>query len=111
MSASLGRLPSVASGLRVSVQPTKPTSSIWHLCERYRKVIVFSVPKIFTTLCAPFPNRMSSLKVLAMSICSIQFLCEPMEALHIPLFRSRDHICDISSKITVMSFMQCDFTA
>ena len=67
---------SVTSGLRVSVQPAKPASPIRFLCEELPIVYVFfceglpivyvfSTHKIFTTFCAPFPDRISHLKTLA----------------------------------------------
>ena len=57
---------SVTSGLRVSVQPAKPASPNRFLCEEFKKFYVFSAHKIFTTFCAPFYNRISYFKVLAM---------------------------------------------
>ena len=36
------------------------------LCEELSKVFAFSAHKIFTTFCAPFPNRISHFKILAM---------------------------------------------
>ena len=53
-------------GLRVSVQPAKPASPIRLLCKEIPKVYEFSAHKIFTTFCAPFPNRISHFKILAM---------------------------------------------
>ena len=55
--------PSVTSGLRVAVQPASP---IKFLCDELPNVYVFSADEIFTTLCAPFPNRISHFKILAM---------------------------------------------
>ena len=60
MTASPAEPPSVTSGLRVSVQPAKPTLPVRFLYEELPKVYVFSAHKIFTTLCAPFPNRIIS---------------------------------------------------
>ena len=57
---------SVMSELRVSVQSAKSASPIWLLCEELPKVYVFSARKMFTTFCAPFPNRIFYFKVLAM---------------------------------------------
>ena len=56
---------SVTSRLRVSVQRAKPASPIRLLCEELPKVYVFSAHEIFTTLCAPFPNRITHFKILA----------------------------------------------
>ena len=56
----------MTSGLRVSVQPAKPASPIRLLCEELSNVYVFSAHKMFTTFCAPFPNRISHFKILAM---------------------------------------------
>ena len=53
----------MTSGLRVSVQPASP---IRLLCEELPNVYVFSAHKMFTTFCAPFPNRISHFKILAM---------------------------------------------
>ena len=50
----------------MSVQPAKPSLPIGLLCGQLPKVYVFSTDKIFTTFCAPFPNRISHFKVLAM---------------------------------------------
>ena len=58
--------PSVTSGLRVSVQPAKPASPISFLCKQLPNVYVFSAHKIFKTFCAPFFNRITRLKILAM---------------------------------------------
>ena len=67
--------PSVTSRLRVSVQPAKPASPIRLLCEELSKIYVFSAHKIFTTFCAPFCNRISDIKILAMPqvyvLCSL----------------------------------------
>ena len=66
MMASPEEPPSVTSELRVSVQPAKPALPIWFLYEELPNVYVFFVLKIFTTFCAPIPNRISQFKVLAM---------------------------------------------
>ena len=58
--------PSVTSGLRVAVQPAKPALPIRFLYEELPNVYVFSAHKIFTTFYAPFPNRISHFKILAM---------------------------------------------
>ena len=67
MTASPEELPSATSGLRVSVQPAKPASPIRLLYEELPKVYMFSAHEIFTTLCAPFPNRISHFKILVIS--------------------------------------------
>ena len=56
MTASPKESPSVTSGLRESVQPTKPAIPIRFLYEKLPNVYVFSAHKMFTTFCAPFPN-------------------------------------------------------
>ena len=66
MTAPSTETPSVTSGLKMSVQPAKPASPIRFLYEELPKVYVFSAHKMFTTLCAPFPKRISCLKVQAM---------------------------------------------
>ena len=58
--------PSVALGLRVWVQPAKLDSPVMLFCEELPKAYAFSAHKIFTTFCAPFPNRISHFKILAM---------------------------------------------
>ena len=58
--------PSVTAGLRVSVQPAKPTSPIRLLCEQLPRVYECSAHKIFTTFCGTFPKRLSHFKILAM---------------------------------------------
>ena len=63
--ASTAEFHSVTLGLRVSVQPAKPASPIKLLCEELLKVYVFSAHKIFTTLSAPFANKISHFKILA----------------------------------------------
>ena len=74
MMASPEETPSVTSGLRVSVQPAKPALTIRFLYEEeLRNVYVFSAHKIFTTFWAPFPNRISHFKILA--IPYIYVLC------------------------------------
>ena len=57
---------SVKSELRVSVQPAMPASLIRLLYKELPNIYVFSAHKIFTTFCAPLPNRISHFKVLAM---------------------------------------------
>ena len=57
MTASPKESPSVTSGLRVSFQPAKPAIPIRYL---------FSAYKMSTILCAPFSNRISHFKILAM---------------------------------------------
>ena len=66
MTASPEEPPSVTSGLRVSVQATKPVLPIRLLYKQLPKVYVFSAHQMFTTFCAPFPNRISHFKILAM---------------------------------------------
>ena len=66
MTASLEEPPSVTSRLKVSVQPTKPALHIRFLHEEVPNVYVFSAHKVFTTFCAPFPNRISHFKILLM---------------------------------------------
>ena len=58
--------PSVTLGLRLSVQPAKPAPPTRLLSKQLPKVNVYSAYKIFTTLRAPFPNRISHFKVLAL---------------------------------------------
>ena len=64
--------PSVTSGLRVSVQPASPVRLLY---EKLLKVYVFCAHQIFTTFCAPFRNRISRFKILAMPyvyvLCSL----------------------------------------
>ena len=71
MTASLAETPSVTSGLRVSVQPAKPALPTRFLYEELPNVYVFSAHKMFTTFCAPFPDRISHSKILAM----LRFMC------------------------------------
>ena len=56
-------------------QPAKPVSPIKLLCEELPNVYVFCAPKFFTTFCAPFHNRISHFKILAMPyvlvLCSL----------------------------------------
>ena len=66
MTASPAETSSVTSGLRVSVQPAKPALPIKFLHEELPNVYVFSAHKILTTFCAPFLNRISHFKILAM---------------------------------------------
>ena len=66
MTASPAETPLVTLGLRVLVQPAKPDSSVRLLDNQLPNVYVFSALKIFTTFCAPFPNRTSHFKILAM---------------------------------------------
>ena len=66
MTASPAETPSVSSGLKVSFQPAKPALPISFLYEELPNVYVFSAHKMFTTFCAPFPNRISHFKILAM---------------------------------------------
>ena len=59
----------------MSVQPARPASPIRLLCEQLLNAYVFSAHKIFTTLCAPFPNIISHFKIVAMpyvyAFCSL----------------------------------------
>ena len=66
MTASPAGPPSLTPELRLSVQLAKPASPIGLLCEQLPKVYVLSAYKIFTTWRAPFPNRISDFKILAM---------------------------------------------
>ena len=75
MTASSEETPSVTSGLRASVQPTKPALPIRFLYVELPNVYVFFPHKMFTTFCAPFPNKISHFKILAMPyiivLCSL----------------------------------------
>ena len=64
MTASPEESPSLTSGLRVSVQPALPLRFLY---EELPNVYVFFAHKMFTTFCAPFPNRIFYFKILAMS--------------------------------------------
>ena len=66
MTASPEETSSVTSGLRVSVQPVKPALPIRFLYEELPNVYVLSAQKMLTIFCAPFPNRISHFKILAM---------------------------------------------
>ena len=66
MTASSEETPSVTSGLRVLVQPAKRALPIRLLYEELPNVYMFSAQKMFTTFCAPLPNRISHFKILAM---------------------------------------------
>ena len=66
MTASPAETPSITSELRMSVQPAKPALPIRFLYEELPKVYVFSAHKMFTTFCAPFPNRILYFKILPM---------------------------------------------
>ena len=80
MTASPEETPSVTSGLRVSVQPAKPASPIRFLCDQLPNVYVFSAHKMFMTFCAPFPNRISRFKILAMPL--VYVLCSLLTRTH-----------------------------
>ena len=67
MTVSPEETSSATSGLRVSVQPAKPALPIKFLYKELPNVYVFSADMMFTTFCAPFPNRISDFKVLIMS--------------------------------------------
>ena len=75
MTASPAETSSVKLRLRVSVQPTEPALPIRFLYEELPKICVFSAHEMFTTFCAPFPNRISHFKILAMpfvcGLCSL----------------------------------------
>ena len=58
--------PSVTLGLGVSIQAAKPVSHIRLLYEELPKLYVFTAHKMFLTFCAPFSNRTSRFKILAM---------------------------------------------
>ena len=66
MTASPAETPSVTSRLRVSVQPAKLGLPIWFLYEELPNIYVFSAHKMFKTFYAPFPNRISHFKILAL---------------------------------------------
>ena len=68
MTASPEETPSVTSGLRVLVQPAKLVLPIRFLYKELLNVYVFSAHKMFTTFCAPFPNRISYFKILVMPL-------------------------------------------
>ena len=67
MMSSPAEPPSETSGLRVSVQPTKPASPIRLLFEQLPTACMFSAHKICTTFCGPFPYGISHFKILVMS--------------------------------------------
>ena len=75
MTVSPEEPPSVTSELSVLVQLAKPASPISSLYKQLPNVYVFSAHKIFTSFCAPFPNRISYFKILAMPqvyvLCSL----------------------------------------
>ena len=56
----------MTSGWRVSVQAAKPAFPIRFLYKELPKVDVFSANKMFTIFCAPFPDRISRFKIMAM---------------------------------------------
>ena len=66
MTVSAEEPPSVMSGLRVPVQSAKPALPIRFLYNGLPNVYVFSSHKMFTTFWAPFSNRISHFKILAM---------------------------------------------
>ena len=72
--ASPAEIPLVTSGLTKSVQPAEPGLPIRFLCEELPNGYVFSA-HMFTTFCAPFPNRISHFKILTKPyvyvLCSI----------------------------------------
>ena len=73
MTASHEEPPSVKSGLRVSVQPAKPSLPIRLLYEELPKVYAFSAQKMFTTFCVPFPieHLISRFWLCLGSMCSV----------------------------------------
>ena len=82
----------------MSVQPAKPVLFIRLLYEELPNVYVFSAHKMLTTLCAPFPNRTSHFKILAMPwvhvLCSL-LTHKPKGVLRFPWFGSTDYISGI----------------
>ena len=64
--ASPAESPSVTLELRVSIQPAKPDSPVRLLCEELPSVYVFFAHMMFTIFYAPFPNRISHFKILAL---------------------------------------------
>ena len=72
MTASPKEPPSVTSELRMAVQPALPISFLY---EELPKVYMLFEHKMFTAFCAPFPNRISYFKILAMPwvyvLCSL----------------------------------------
>ena len=66
MTVSHAETSSVTSGLKVSVQPAKPALPIRFLYEELPNVYAFSVHNMLTIFCAPFPDRISHFKILAM---------------------------------------------
>ena len=66
MTLSPAETPTETSGLRESVQPAKLALPIRFLYEELPNVYLFSAHKIFMTFCAPFANRISCFKILAM---------------------------------------------
>ena len=84
MTASPEETPSVTSGLKVEVQPVLP---IRFLYKELQNGYVFSAHKMFTTFCAPFSNRISHFKILAMLwvyvLCSL--LTQTQQSLAFPV--------------------------
>ena len=73
MTVSPAETPSVTSGLRMSVQPAKPILPIRLSYEELPNVYGFSEHKMFTPFCAPFPNRRSYFKILAMPFVYVHY--------------------------------------
>ena len=66
ITVSPAETPSVTLGLKVSIRSAKPALAIRFLYGDLPNVYMFSAHKMFTSFRAPFPNRISSFKILAM---------------------------------------------
>ena len=72
------------SGLRMSIQPSSPFHPS-STCVNNNENFVFSEIMVFTTWCAPFPNRISHFKLCLRSMCSVHCLREPKWNLAFPI--------------------------
>ena len=104
---------SVLSGLRISVHPAKPASPMLHLSNQQPTVFVFSAHKIFTTWCAPFPNRIFDFEILRFLILSY-FEAKQQNVFHVVRFYavmlfSFDYPLDFLKTLLVKHYVVCSF--
>ena len=69
----------------MSVQPAKPALPIKFLFEKLPNVYVFSAHKMFTTICTPFPNRISPSRSW---LCLKSTVCAPLNLKELCVSRS-----------------------
>ena len=89
----------------MSVQPAKPALPIRVLYEEIPNAYVFFAHTIFTTFCAPFPKRISHLKILVMPLAYVlnSLLTRTQVG---PKGTLTFHSLEVEKKLLILSYFQ-----